>query len=466
MKSATISSGGYSTYSYLADGRRFFGNDSGSVMQYIWDEQNVLADAITGTIRGRYTATPGTWDDLFGEFDSSGSLDHFYGFDMMGNTNQLTDTTNTPSNAYLYQYTAFGESYDVPGPSIVAFMFGGRNGYYTDNNISNFNQIYVRARYYDPIKPRWLTRDPIWPADGWNPYEFVGNNPVNWVDPSGQIKDTGLRCAPPGQKPSGGWHCAASPIEIGVGPEGVRVVRRKGAETYPWSRVGWARPSTNSFSHRRELVIYDLGGNKLVTVVDTVQHFDYLIQLVNYYIGLQNNPASERVRSKKARGTGLFMIAASVILLGVAGGNAYFAHHDQQAAALLQTQGVAGTAQIERHFLAPNGVTPRLQYRITTPGGRSADNNVQMDPASWDALAGATAVKVVYVPSDPSISRLAAGEVSDDDLDPAAKYLLSGAIGAMCLVFLAAGFLNCAGRDVTLDKTTGKVSIRRFGDPS
>ena len=40
-------------------------------------------------------------------------------------------------------------------------------------------------RNYLPYLGRWLTRDPLGEAGGLNLYAFVGNNPVNWVDPWG-----------------------------------------------------------------------------------------------------------------------------------------------------------------------------------------------------------------------------------------------------------------------------------------
>jgi len=45
---------------------------------------------------------------------------------------------------------------------------------------------YYRARYYDPRAGRFITRDPIGFEGGdVNLYAYVGNNPVNWVDPFG-----------------------------------------------------------------------------------------------------------------------------------------------------------------------------------------------------------------------------------------------------------------------------------------
>jgi RHS repeat-associated protein len=45
---------------------------------------------------------------------------------------------------------------------------------------------YARARDYDPVVGRWLQRDPIkFEGGDTNLYAYVGNDPVNYVDPSG-----------------------------------------------------------------------------------------------------------------------------------------------------------------------------------------------------------------------------------------------------------------------------------------
>ena len=44
---------------------------------------------------------------------------------------------------------------------------------------------YYRARFYDPAKGRFITRDPKAYIDGLNMYTFVMNNPANLFDPMG-----------------------------------------------------------------------------------------------------------------------------------------------------------------------------------------------------------------------------------------------------------------------------------------
>ena len=49
---------------------------------------------------------------------------------------------------------------------------------------------YYRARYYDPNTQRFLSLDPIeFDSGDYNFYRYVGNDPVNFVDPSGLASD-------------------------------------------------------------------------------------------------------------------------------------------------------------------------------------------------------------------------------------------------------------------------------------
>jgi RHS repeat-associated protein len=46
---------------------------------------------------------------------------------------------------------------------------------------------YMQARYYDPVIGRFLSPDPTGYADGLNVYAYVGNDPVNRTDPTGNF---------------------------------------------------------------------------------------------------------------------------------------------------------------------------------------------------------------------------------------------------------------------------------------
>jgi RHS repeat-associated protein len=86
-----------------------------------------------------------------------------------------------------YEYDAYGNTkiFDADGKQLDhsaignRYMFQGRE-YDEATKLYNF-----RARWYDPETGRWLSKDPIGIAGGLNQYIFIGNNPVNFRDPSG-----------------------------------------------------------------------------------------------------------------------------------------------------------------------------------------------------------------------------------------------------------------------------------------
>jgi len=81
-------------------------------------------------------------------------------------------------------------SYDAFGRITESGIGGGDNSYtYTAREYDTETGLYYyRARYYDPKAGRFITKDPISFAGGdVNLYAYVGNNPVNWVDPSGML---------------------------------------------------------------------------------------------------------------------------------------------------------------------------------------------------------------------------------------------------------------------------------------
>ena len=105
---------------------------------------------------------------------------HFYHFDKTGSTVALTGTNGQVSTAYAY--SPFGAVVKTSGPADDnPFTYGGQYGVMDEGQ----GLFFMQNRYYDAHTGRFLQKDPIGFAGDINLYAYVGNNPVNYLDPSG-----------------------------------------------------------------------------------------------------------------------------------------------------------------------------------------------------------------------------------------------------------------------------------------
>src|SRR5262249_15406436 len=104
----------------------------------------------------------------------------WYHYGPQGEARQLSNSSGTVADSYLY--TGYGVLLSSSGSDTNLHRFGGKYGYYWDANLKSH---LAGQRWYTPGLMRWLTRDPILYDGGDNPYAYVGDAPIGWIDPDG-----------------------------------------------------------------------------------------------------------------------------------------------------------------------------------------------------------------------------------------------------------------------------------------
>ena len=107
------------------------------------------------------------------------STANYYLFDGLGSVVSLTDGTGVVRDTYSYD--AFGQTTTANAPVANNLRFAG--AYQDTTGLYKIGQ-----RYYDPSVGRWTQQDPVVSLVDplqWNRYVYVGDDPVNFVDPSG-----------------------------------------------------------------------------------------------------------------------------------------------------------------------------------------------------------------------------------------------------------------------------------------
>ncbi|MBI3377424.1 MAG: RHS repeat protein [Nitrospirae bacterium] len=165
------------TYTYDPFGRRLEKNVNGTIKSYLYDNEDILAEYDgSGVLTTKYTHGPGIDEPLAME---RAGQSYYYHADGLGSIKTITDSTGKV--VQKYEYNSFGRiTYQLSQTFIQPYTFTGRE---FDPETGLY---YYRGRYYYPSRGRFISKDPIGFGGGdVNLYRYVGNNPVNFVDPEG-----------------------------------------------------------------------------------------------------------------------------------------------------------------------------------------------------------------------------------------------------------------------------------------
>ena len=157
---------------YDAEGLRYEMEENGKLVQFIYRDREIVFEE-KAEEKVRYIRT----DKLLASDAQQARTWYHYASDELGS---ITQVEREGEIVNRYEYDAWGNLIACEERVENRFQFNGQQL----DPISQ--QYYLRARYYNPVIGRF-TQEDTYDEDGLNLYAYCRNNPVCYVDPSGNI---------------------------------------------------------------------------------------------------------------------------------------------------------------------------------------------------------------------------------------------------------------------------------------
>lgn len=160
---------------YDPNGRLLTSTSGGITTRYLYDGDQLVAEYNGSTLLRRYVHGVNA-DEPLVWYEGAGLTDRrWLHTDHLGS---VISSSNGSGVSTVYSYGAYGEpAYDN--------WSGSRFRYTGQIMLPEAKLYHYKARVYDPSLGRFLQTDPVGYKDGLNFYAYVGNDPLNNMDPTG-----------------------------------------------------------------------------------------------------------------------------------------------------------------------------------------------------------------------------------------------------------------------------------------
>ncbi len=178
----SMTGGAVASFVYDSMGRRVAKTVAGTTTGYLYDGPNFVQELMgmgsASAVKANLITAGVDQTLLRSETGTTATLSHFLA-DANNNVLALTDASQ--AIATRYRYGVYGQTTSTGAVSSNSQQYTGREN-------DGTGLMYYRARYYHLGCARFISEDPIgWASGQVNNYAYVGGDPVNFVDPDGQI---------------------------------------------------------------------------------------------------------------------------------------------------------------------------------------------------------------------------------------------------------------------------------------
>jgi RHS repeat-associated protein len=171
------------SFVYDGLGRREAKTINGNLTEFLYDGINPVQETSGATILANILTGLGI-DEFLTRTDIIAGVTSNFLAGALGSPVAVTDNTGAVQTEYTYE--SFGKTTAAGASNSSSYQYTGREN-------DGTGLYYYRARYYHPALQRFISEDPIEFAGGdVNFYAYVGGNPINYGDPTGEVAPLAL----------------------------------------------------------------------------------------------------------------------------------------------------------------------------------------------------------------------------------------------------------------------------------